>query len=231
MQGRSDRHPAKAHHEIGNGHRYDDQDDPHPTPGKIGPFRAPGRRRADHGRGGGDHDAQANRVPQQRGRQLPEQQRRQRGPTDLPGLEDEKDQGEEEHGRHRDAPSDEQARAPSTHSGHRRRSRSRGHGHCAHNAIPTPGPGPRSSGAGTGRPSGRPEWWEAGTTTDRRWPTVLRIVTPPPGPDRRGDVRRLPRLPLSENTRYRQRLLRSVRGVGLPAGGRSPPTRRPTRPR
>ena len=94
---REQRLPAEARHEVRDADRDDDEDGPQPPRRQVGALDAPGGERPDHGAQDGHDDRERHRVPQQRDGQVAEQERVQRRPAVVRGLEQQEHERQGEH--------------------------------------------------------------------------------------------------------------------------------------
>ena len=95
-EGGKDGAPPEADHEVGNAERDHHQHGPETPARQSGALDEPGRHRPDDRAQGGDHHGQAHGVPDQLGRQPPEEERVQGAPSHLDGLGDEEDEGQDD---------------------------------------------------------------------------------------------------------------------------------------
>ncbi len=112
-EGGKDGAPTEADHEVGYPERDHHQHGPVTPTRQPGALDEPGRDRPDDRAQGGDHHGEAHRVPDQLGREPPEEERIQRAPSDLDGLGDQEDERQDHSdGRHQRPQYEEPGQAP-----------------------------------------------------------------------------------------------------------------------
>ena len=83
--------PAEADHEVGDRKRYDDEHRPQLAAGKVGALDAPSRGSTKDSAERGDDDGQPDRVPEQLGSEVPQQQVSHLGRARVVGEDDQED--------------------------------------------------------------------------------------------------------------------------------------------
>ncbi len=90
-----DRDPAVAEHEVRHRERQHEHDRPEPPPREVRTLDAPRRRYPEHGADQRDGEREAHGVPEQLEGEVPEEQRPERRPADLRGLEQQEHEREQ----------------------------------------------------------------------------------------------------------------------------------------